>query len=222
MDNFFDKNFKLRSISLLKFIIDKFLKLVDERIYDIDDMIIVFDIDDTLVTVNLSDNYRISIAEVFFKKGDVFNENELENLDYAILEDKEPCEGSKTLDVLDYINDNNINSIIITSRKLHLSKATIYNFSKNGILEKITKNKFFDHINDGIKIDKDCLYSHNILLVSDQSKGNKFDNFLKIINKSFKIIIIVDNTLNKINSFYEPFNGKSHIIGLLYTFIDAD
>lgn len=220
METLFNKNFKLKSIPLLKIIINRFLKSVEENIYRIDDMIIIFDIDDTLITVNLLDDYHISLAEVFFKKGDIFNENELNNLDYAILQDKVPCEESETLDTLDFINNNNINLIVITSRRLHLNEVTIFNFNKNGILEKITKNKFFNYKNNGIRIDNDSLYNQNILLVSDQSKGDKFNDFLKKINKSFKIIIVVDNTLNKINSFYQPFHGKSHIVGFLYTFID--
>ena len=219
MDVFFNKNFQLRYISSLKFIINKFERQVEEGVYQIDDMIIVFDIDDTLITVNLSDDYHISIAEAFFKKGDIFNENQLDNIDYAILADKIPCE-ENTLNILDYINNNNINSVVITSRQLHLNKATIFNFSKNGILDLITKNKFFNSKNDGIKTDPNSLYNQNILLVSDQRKGDIFNHFLFKIDKSFKIIVVVDNTLDKINSFYKPFKDKSHVIGLLYTFID--
>lgn len=219
MESFFDKNFKLESISLLRYIINGFLNLVEKKVYEIDDMIIIFDIDDTLITINLTDDYYISLAECFFKKGDIYNENELSNLEYSILEDKIPCE-METLDILDYINDNNINSIVITSRKLHLNNVTILNFNKNGILGKITRNKFFNHQNNNIRIDDNTLYNHNILLVSDEPKGEKFKNLLKKMNRSFKIIIVVDNTLEKINSFHKYFNGESHIIGLLYTFID--
>lgn len=220
MDDLLNKNFFLESISSLEYIINKFLNLVNDNVYNIDDIIIVFDIDDTLITINLLDDYHISIGELFFKKGDQFDEHELDNLDFAILADKVPCEGSKTLYILDYINNHNINMIIISSRRLHLTNATMYNFSKNGILERITKNKFYTSALETTIKTNNSLYMNNILLVSDQSKGNVFKRLLEKMNKSFKIILVIDNTLNKINSFYLPFHNKSHIIGLFYTHID--
>jgi hypothetical protein len=246
MDNIFGKIAKLKSIRSLELIVNAFIKLVKVGAYNIDDMIIVFDIDDTLVTIDLSDDYHVSIAMAYYKKGLSLTAKVLGNLEYAILDDKYPCEEESTLAILDLINKNKINCIVVTSRQLHLVKVTIKNFIKNGILQKITDNKFYmnyikeqfnkksseepmrEHLKTRIKaetindisVGKNALYTNNILFVSDQPKGTKFDELLKIMGKSYKIIVVVDDTLGKIESFFD-IAGDSHIIGLLYTFINS-
>jgi hypothetical protein len=222
MDAFFNRTFILESIKQLELLFDIFEKSVGEGLYAINDMVIVFDIDDTLITMNLSDNYRVLIAKAFLDRGNIFNESELDNLEYAILEDKVPCEGSLTLGVLDRLNDSSINLTLVTSRRLHLHRATILNLRTNGILGRITGNKLYKPENDHIDLDRGVLYTDNVLLVSDQHKGLKFKEFLMRIGRSFKIIVVIDNTLNKINSFYESFNCECYIIGFLYTFIGPE
>jgi hypothetical protein len=224
MDKFTDKIFKLRRIVHLKVIIDNFLKCVKEGKYSIDDIVVAFDIDDTLITIDVSDDYHIMVAAAFNIKRE-YSRWSLSNLEYAVLHDKVPCE-QETLGILDYINECKIASTIITSRRQHLNKATMLNLDNIGIMQRVIENGFYQH-GVPIRVDKGSLYTNNVLLVSDQSKGHIFKNLLSKLGRKFKIIVIVDNTMNKIESFFEAFDAfdafdSVKIIGLYYALIRAE
>lgn len=219
MEQFSRRIFNIESIKAVKFIVDKFIREVTNGTYKIDDLIIIFDSDDTLVTLDLTLGYHKSIAVSYYAKPKKFNQLELENLEFALLIDKVPCEGKTTLEVLDYINIHDVNCLVETSRRLSLLKATFNNFSKNGILERILNNKFY--LQRDVELDHLTLYTANILLVSDQPKGIKFRKLCEHIGRKYKIIIIIDDTLSKITSFFDAFPEKEYIVfGCLYTFIN--